>query len=475
MRASGIFASLGLGLLLAAGFLPLRGQDESLSPEPVSPGQYNLPARAVPTLPPQPSQTDNDGNFVPLFRLNSTYYDNIFSVPPPENPFQVDPSSYRPVTAYLPVQGLLPLQPDVQNFSFHTFVSVAQSFDSNIEQTVHHPLAVSFTTLTLGADLQVGSPDSIYLEGYDTIFALHAHYEFFPDIFDGHGRFDAINQRLTLDMRVGRSAAIWRPFFTAEDVTGSNLLDVERVGRVDRQRLVTGIHGDYQLTGDFTWSQTFSHLYFEHPTDDQFVNFQVWRSYQELSYKTFQDFRFFAWNEVRYTDVDKGSTGDELIDGLGWRGKPDPRLYSELLLGWDAQHLAGYVPGRRDESGLRVTGRTTFDWGPRLRLTLKYDRDYTFNEAVRDDNYVGNTLQFIPEIFLGGNWYITPYFGVSYDENETSPVNFLEIRPEVEVAYALPNSSRIFAKIGYDRQINATGAPDPINIYRASVGFNWKF
>jgi hypothetical protein len=453
--------------------LPVAG--EQPSPQQETPSLQSLPSRAIPDQPVVTPETDDQRTFVPLFRLTEGYYDNIFAVPEPEAPFRLDPSAYRPVTTYEPIQGLLPPRPGTPNWDFHPFAAITQSFDSNIQQTTTHRLADTFTTPTVGFDLQAGTPDSIYSEGYDTILALKAHAAFWADIFAHHSQFDALNEQLQLEMRIGRSAAIWRPFLTAEDITGSNLLTVERVGRVDRQRLDSGVHADYRLTGDLTWSQTFSHLFFNHPKDDSYINFEVWRSYQEVAYRTFHDFDFFVWNEYRYTDADRGSDGEELIDGVGWRGKPDPRIFSELLLGWDAQHLEGDVPGRRGQSGVRLSGHTSFDWGPRLRLTLKYDRGYVFNEAIVDDNYVGNTLQLIPEIFLGGNWYLNPYLGVSYDEYESSYSETMEIRPELELAYALPNESRVFAKIGYDHQTTLNGPPQPVDIYRCSVGLNWRF
>ena len=477
-------AWLAVALFLGACPLLVNGQSlshavEPISPLPESPSLQGLPSRAVPDEDQnhtgQPSEVEDARLFVPLFRLNTPYYDNIFAPSEPEPPFRLDPSAYRAVVAYEPPQGLLPPHPGTQPYDFHPFAAVAESYDSNILQTTTNRISDTFTTLKLGFDLQAGTPDSLYVEGYDTILALNLHYEFFPDLFTNHTNFDAINQRLLLEGRIGRSAAIWRPFLTADDITGSNLLTVEREGRVVRQHLVTGVHADYRLTSDFTWSQTFSHLFFEHPTDASYINFEVWRSYQEVAYRALHDFDFFVWNEYRYTDADQGSDGEELINGIGWRGKPDPRLFSELLLGWDQQHLHDDIPGRRDQSGVRISGHTSFEWGPRLRLTLKYDRGYTFNEQTRNDNYVGNTLQFIPEIFLGGNWYLNPYFGISYDEYESSYQETLEVRPELELAYALPNASRVFVKIGYDHMTTYSGPPNPVDIYRGSVGLNWRF
>jgi hypothetical protein len=390
-------------------------------------------------------------------------------------PYIPDPSSYRSVTAYQPIQGLHPQRPSTSVWDFHPSAGVAQSFDSNVEQTSSNHIADTFTSLSLGAHLQVGTPDSIYIEGYDTILALNAQYLFWADLFALNPHFDALNQRLQMQGRIGRSSAIWRPYITASDVTGSNLLTNEQEGRVRRQRLNTGFQGDYKLTSDITWSQNFSFSALNHPNDGEYINSEVWRSYQELNYRTFHDFSFFIWDDYRSTLVDQGSNGQEFINGFGWRGKPDPRLFSELLVGWDNMSLDNFVPGRRNMSGVRLNGHTSFDWGPRLRLTLKYDRGYTFNELQVNDNYVNNTVQIIPEIFLGENWYLTPYFGISYNQFESSNANTLEIRPELEVSYMLPNTSRVYAKIGYDHTTTLNGPPVPIVIYRCSLGVNWTF
>ena len=175
-----------------------------------------------------------------------------------------------------------------------------------------------------------------------------------------------------------------------------------------------------------------------------------------------------------------GSSGAETIAGMGFYGKPDSRLYTELRIGWDFVNMAGNVPGRQNMSGLRFNGWTTFDWSSRFRLTFRYDRDYVFNEETINDNYVSTLLQLRGEIFLGGNWYVTPYFGCSLQEFETSRRLYLQIRPEVEVAYALPssyypNDSRIFVKIAYMSSAPLKGQDEPVENWRLSVGLNCKF
>jgi len=142
--------------------------------------------------------------------------------------------------------------------------------------------------------------------------------------------------------------------------------------------------------------------------------------------------------------------------------------------------MDGSVPGRRNLSGVRFNGYTTFDWGPRFRPTFRYDREYAYNETTPNDNYTSTLLQVRNEFFLGGNYYLTPYLGVSISEFETSHQVTIQWRPEVELSYAfpdeeLPNSSRVFFKVGYERSSNIRGEGDVITQLRLSIGCDWKF
>src|SRR5476651_1539272 len=84
---------------------------ESISPQPDSPMLEGLPSRAVPIMPVVHPDPVIENSYVPLFRLNDDYYSGIFSIPVPASPFLPDPSSYRAVTAYEPIQGLHPQKP----------------------------------------------------------------------------------------------------------------------------------------------------------------------------------------------------------------------------------------------------------------------------------------------------------------------------------------------------------------------------
>lgn len=451
------------------------GPVETNSPEPNTYEKYSRAERLIPELPIQEPPPNPRSTYEPLFRLTIPYYDNIFAVPEPPAPFQLDPSTYREVIAYEPLRGLRPLKPQDKLWTLHPFVGAQESYDSNIQQTTMNHIGDFYTTLRAGFDYQLGTPDTIYSQGYDTIVALNMHEEFWADIFDRHSEFNALNDQIQIDGRIGRDAAIWRPFVFADDVTGSNLLSEERVGRIERQHLVTGVRGDYKVTSQFTLSQSFSHEYFDHP-DDPFIDMEIWKAYQEVAYRAFHDFDVFGWGQFRYTDPDKGADGAEYMGGFGWRGKPDPRLFSELLIGWDNVHLNQPQNDRWDLSDTYVFGHTSFEWSPRLRLVLIYDRTYTFNEIDINDNYIDNILQFVPEIYLGDNWYVTPYLGLAYDQYETSHRDTLEYRPEIELAYMTPETSKIFVKFGYDHLSTVKG-PDsgPVEIYRVTAGVRWKF
>ena len=151
-----------------------------------------------------------------------------------------------------------------------------------------------------------------------------------------------------------------------------------------------------------------------------------------------------------------------------------------MRIGWDFMNMSGTVVGRKNMSGLRFHGYTTFDWSPRLSLTLIYDRDYVFNEIESNNNYVSTLLQMKGEFFLGGNWYITPYLGWSYQNYETSNQSSIQWRPEIEVSYALPNGympnrPKIYAKLTYLYSQNLQGSPNAVQDWRFSVGLDFKF
>jgi len=466
--------ALYFALLAASPPLPVQAQ-ESPSPVDVSPGQEGLPPRAIPELTVPREEIEEQDRYVPLFRLTRPYYDNPRAILTPDELVPPDPSTYREVAIYQPPQGLFPVRPDPRDFKFTLTAGLLESYDSNLRLTPSNQIGDFYTTPSLGLDLQLGSPDSAYDADYDTITALHIHYDLWGDIFSEQSELDAIDQRVSIAGRIGRSSAIWRPYLSTEDVTGSNLLSIDRAGRAERQFLGTGVIGQYKLTSQLTWSQTFSHLFFNHP-DPTFINFEVWRSYQELGYLALHDLNVLMWTEERYTDASKGADGNELMGGLGWRGRPDPRLFTELLVGYDDISLQSYPGDRKNLSTVHVSGYTTFDWTQRLALTLRYDRGYIYDELSVNDNFIDNSLQFIPELFLGGNWYLTSYNIVSYNEYEMTYQKTLEIRPELEVSYALANHfSRVFAKIGYDRTSTLQGPDMPVEAKRISVGFKWQF
>ena len=383
------------------------------------------------------------------------------------------------VEAYRALLGLQPRIYRPGTIEFYPWFGISQSYETNVTLTSTNPQADFYVTPRAGLEIQLGTPDSIYNESYDTILALHGLYEAYADIFYLNPSLSAFNERLELNGRIGRAGAIWRPFVSASDLTGSNLLMAELVNRARRVRVQTGVNGEYQFTETTGWNQSFSYFLLEHP-EDGYINYAVWREMQELTYRVFHDMRALVWVEYRYTQPDQGSSGNEVISGLGWAGKPDPRIYTELRVGWDELRLSGSFPGRKNLSGIRFNGYTTFDWGPRFRPTFRYDRDYVFNEVDVDDNYVSTLLQLKGEIFLGGNWYITPYLGCSLQEYETSNRVTLQYRPEIEVSYAFgdgsePNKTNVFIKTGYTKSQNISGPGAPVEDFRVSIGGNWKF
>jgi hypothetical protein len=456
--------------------------DEPLS-EPVSPDERltgtvaaGLTERAIPVLaPPPPPPSD----YYPLYRLTRPYYDTLFATPPPSVPVAPDPATFRPVSIYEAPSGLRPRNFRPGLFEIYPSFGIAQSYDSNVNLTSQNPIADFFVTPRGSLEFQLGTPDSIYIDAYDTILALHGSYEGYGDIFYEHPELSVYNQRLELTGRIGRSSAIWRPYLYASDITGSNLLLVDLTNRTQRIRVTPGISAEYKFSEVTGFRQSVDYYLFDHP-DPGYINFNSWSTRQEFTWRVLPATQATVWGQYRYTWPDRGSAGGEFTFGPGWQGRPDPRIYTDLHLGWGILDMQGAVPGRTDLSGLRFSGHTTFDWGPRFRPTLKYDRDYVFNEVDVNDNYVSTLLQLRNEFFLGGNYYLTPYLGVALNEFETSHRVTLQWRPEIELAYGLPSQdqpyeSRIYVKFGYQNASTIRGQGDPITQFRLSIGCNWKY
>ncbi len=403
------------------------------------------------------------------------------------------PYLYRDVLTYVPSIGLHPTPPKQGLLTVTPYAGVTHTYESNINITADNHIGDYYTTLSAGADVQLGTPDSIYTERYDTILAAHAHYLFTADVFDKQDRFNAINNQLNLDGRIGRGSAVWRPYITLEDFTSTGFedRDNERIGRVQRMILAPGVHADYQLTSRTFVSQDFSFDHLKHPQNGVLdPNTDVFTPYIDsdtCNYMTQGGWRaldnvdIFLWNNIRQTEVSRGAAFSELIDGFGWRGKPDLRLFTEVLFGWDAMQFSASDgnPNRHALSGWRMSGHTSFDWSPRLRLTLKYDRIYQASELGKDNNYVSSAAQFIPEIFLGGNWYCIPQVALTDYSFEQSTAETLELRPELELAYRLPDKigsdSRIYVKGTYLRTETVVGSGHQSEDCRLSTGVAMKF
>ncbi len=210
---------------------------EPNSPEDIQPSSvtYGLSnRRAIPEL---PAPDEPDTGYVPLYRLTRPYYDTIFSTTPPQYLPAPDPSSFRPVLAYRPPIGLQPrFHPD-RLVEFHSTFGVSQAFDSNVNLTPANQVRDFYITPRMALELQIGTPDSAWIENYDTIIGLHSSYEAYGDLFYENPRLSAFNQKLDLNMRIGRSSAIWRPYFYFSQLTGTDLLTTELTNRTERIRI----------------------------------------------------------------------------------------------------------------------------------------------------------------------------------------------------------------------------------------------
>jgi hypothetical protein len=466
-------------LLHSAPRAEAREPDDSPSPEAQSTGSYDpgLTERALPVLTADPVFN----GYIPLYRLTRPYYDEVQATrEPPQFLPAPDPASFRPVLGYDPPIGLLPKKYKPRNFLFDPWAGLSQSYDSNVNLSAHNRISDFYVTPRAGFELQYGTPDSAYLNGYETLVAVHANYETYEDIFYDHPELDAYNQKLDLIGRIGRADAIWRPYINTSDITGTDLLTRDLTNRTERERISTGVQSQYNVTSVVGIDHTLGYYNLQHP-DQSYNNLNAYRSLQEVTYQSLQNVRTLVWTEYRSSQPDRDNdSGSETMAGIGWMGKIDPRLYTEMRLGWDQVDLAGSVDRRKTMNPIRFNGYSTFDWSDRFRLTLRYDRDYVFNELGLDDNYLSTLIQVKGEFYLGGNWFVTPYFGVETDEFETSHNVDLNWRPEVEISYNFPGElhsldSRIYFKIGYERSDSLNNRGEEVDSLRASIGTTWRF
>jgi hypothetical protein len=496
LRAQGNASRCALLLLAILGTRSILKADSSLSPqsvEPNSPQEMNpgqvepgLSQRAVPSPAPPPDKPDLD---VESFFWLTHPLDNLALMLPKPIPFSPDdPSAFRPSVIYKPPLGLTPKIYRFGLLNFYPWAGIAQSFDSNVQLMPRNQISDFFATPRFGLEMQLGTPDSIYNENYDTLFAAHLSYEGYADLFYEHPDLSAFNQRFDFSSRIGRDRFMLRPFVSFSDITGSNLQLVDLQNRTRRIITAGGVAGEYGFTPVTGWRQSYSAFNFEHD-DPTYINYDTWSTRQELTYLLPNDsLKAILWAGAQTTSPSAGSSGNEYLAGAGWQGGFSSRLFSELWIGWGTLQLNGNVPGRDNLSGLRYSGFTAFDYSHRLRITLLYDRAYVFNEQSKNDNYVTTVTQLKTEIFLGNHWFMTPYFGCSLDDFETSRRLDLDLRPEVEFSYVFPKEnyqiidmqgrlvgSRVFVKLGYNYTEPLRGNQLPVQDVRVSMGFNWNF
>ena len=477
---------LGWELTAAAdGTVPAGSEPNS--PDEMTPGlmEPGLLQRAVPTPVPPPAPGDLD--FLEFHRLQQpleeTWFPNSFPAPY----VTPDPSEFRPVVMYAPPLGLQPQMYRHGLLEFYPWAGLAQSFESNVQLTSHHPVSDFFASPRIGLELQLGTPDSVHNEYYDTVLAAHVSYEGYADLFYENSRLDAFNQRLDVSGRIGRDRFKVRPFFTYSDITGSNLQLLELQNRVERLIANGGVAIEADLTPVTGWRQTYTGFNFQH-VDPAYINYDSWTTRQELTHLLADNVRVLVWAGAQTTSPDKGFGGNEYSGGVGYQGQFSSQWESELWLGWGELDPCGHVPTREDLSGIRYHGHTIFDWTPRVRLTLDYYRTYAYNEQAINNNYVATLTQLRAEFYLAEHWLVTPFIGTSLDEYETSRQLGLEVRPEVELSYIFARedfkiisiadtvaASRVFLKLGYDHTSYLKGGGDPVDDVRISTGVNWNF
>jgi hypothetical protein len=461
---------------------------EPNSPQEMNPGlvEPGLSQHAVPNPNPPAVGPDLD---LETFYWQTHPFENSVLLAPILNLFSPDdPAAFRPVVSYAPPLGLWPRIYRPGLLESYAWAGLAQSFDSNVRLTSHGQFSDFYTTPRFGLEMQLGTPDSVYNERYDTIFAAHLVYEGYADLFYEHPDLSAYNQQLNFSSRIGRDRFTLRPFASFSDVTGSNLQLVELQNRAERIITTGGVVGEYGFTPVTSWRQTYSVFDFEHQ-DPAYINYTMWSTRQELTWLLPNNsLKAILWAGAQTPSPDAGFGGNEFLAGLGWQGEFNSRLHSRLWLGWGALQMDGNVPGRKDLSGLRYDGYTVFEYSQRMKFTLLYDRVYVFNEQTRNDNYVATITQLKTEIYLGSHWLVMPYLGCSVREFETSGRCDVEPRLEVEFAYVFGKEddqiidergrsagSRIFFKIGYDDSETIQGSGDSVAGFRTSTGLNWNF
>lgn len=435
---------------------------------------------------PDPATPDEEalqGSFVPLYRLTRPFYDNLFAAPMPQPYERPDPSSYREVSAYEAPLALQPVYPKTGVVTWSPFAGIAQSWDSNLLLTSANHVSDTYTTLAAGTDFQIGSPDSIYnTNEYDSILALHGRYYFSTDLFAEHEELNAVNNRLHLDGRIGRDAAIWRPYVTVEQFTSTDFQDrnVQGIGRLQRQILSPGLQSNYKIDSNLTYNQNFFWSRLLHP-QGSYVNTDTYVLQQDFGVRVLENVDFIVWNELRQTQPSLGSEVGECTSGIGWRGMPDPRIFTEFRIGWDAMEWSDGNPGRQNLPAWRMDGHTTFEWSPRLSLGLKYSRAYVFNEVLPNNNYTSTGAQFVPQVFLGGNFYLTPYISLIDYSYEQQHLEQLECRLETELAYRFGGrrdaDSRVYVKVACLRLSQQSGDADQgrVDDARVSLGMAYRF
>jgi hypothetical protein len=474
--------------VLKAAVPPPPKDAEPNSPQEMFPGliEPGLSVRAIPTPAPAPDGPELDAET--FYRQTHPFENSALLLPSLEPFVPDDPANFRSVVTYAPPLGLRPRLYRYGLLEFYPWAGIAQSFDSNVQLTSRGQIVDFYATPRFGLDAQLGTPDSVYNERYDTILGAHLTYEGYADLFYGHPDLNAYDQQLDFSGRLGRDRVTLRPYASFSDTTGSNLQLVELQNRVERIMTSGGVIGEYGFTPVTSWRQTYGGFDFEHRAPG-YINYDTWSTRQELTWLLPNNtMKAIVWAGAQTTSPDAGCGGNEFLSGAGWEGELNARLHSELWLGWGELQPDGSVPGRKDLSGLRYSGYTVFDYSSRVRFTLKYDRAYVYNEQTKNDNYVATLTQLKAEIHLGGYWYVIPYLGCTLRDFETSRRLDIELRPEVEVSYVFGKEdyqiidardrsagSRVFVKVGSDHTETLKGSGDTVDDLRVSTGFNWNF
>ncbi len=349
------------------------------------------------------------------------------------------------------------------------WATYAWRYDSNILQTQNNHIADWYQTLEAGLHFNLGkiagSPDDL-----DSIFALETNYSLSQDWFLNNADFDALNQKGRIDLRIGREALVFRPYFDGNHVTGISSLASERAARFTSTNLTAGTTIDQALTPtlnhhmDYSWGQI-------DMQDHANVGYELWRVYHELNFALQSneghalDARYtsedsvFTWGSAQNASSnDRTAEVHYLLGGVGARGLINSSFTYNIKCGWENIERGWESTVGRDLSTFYFDSSLRYDYNRHFLVELFLERNYQLAQTNADDNYIDTNFSIGPVFRFDPGWQISPTFtlGTTSSEQDEKTLYFV---PATEVDYILTNRTKFKVKVEYDetRTIRGTG------------------